>query len=209
MPVFSYTVPYAISYGCLFYSKEKVDANDVTSWNVLGNPKYKRRVTLLDDIRETIGVGLFMSKHSLNSMNQVDVDDAVEFIKSVKPNIRKFDNESYKVEVADGSTVIGHGYSPDALQVILGDGESAGRDDLAIAFPKEGFTVSCDEFAIMSSSKEVDLAYAFINYLYEVENCKQNMEYTLSLTPNVKAEDELDAKLRLILTLDEETLKRG
>lgn len=28
-PVFKYTVPYAISYGCLFYSKDKVAAEDV------------------------------------------------------------------------------------------------------------------------------------------------------------------------------------
>ena len=208
-PVLSYTIPYAISYGCLFYNKQKVNGDDVKTWNVLCNPKYKGRVTVLDDIRETIGVGLFMSNHSLNAKTQSEINDAIDFIKKAVPNIRKFDNESYKVEVADGSSLIGHGYSSDALQVILGDEEIEGRHDLAIAFPQEGFTVSCDEFAIMSNAKEVDLAYEFINFLYEPSNCKKNMEYILALTPNVQAEDELDYALKSVLALDEETLKRG
>lgn len=208
-PVFSYTIPYAISYGCLFYNKQKVNGDDANTWNVLCNPKYKGRVTVLDDIRETIGVGLFMSNHSLNTKNQSEINDAIDFIKKAVPNIRKFDNESYKVEVADGSSLIGHGYSSDALQVILGDGETEGRHDLAIAFPREGFTVSCDEFAIMSNAKEVDLAYEFINFLYEPSNCKKNMEYILALTPNIQAEYELDYELKSVLALDEETLKRG
>ena len=208
-PVLTYTVPYAITYGGLFYNKTKVDAKEVESWNVLLNPKYKGRVSLLDDIRETIGVGLFMNGFSLNSKKQEELNAAVEFIRKVKANIRKFDNESYKVEVSDGSSVIGHGYSSDAFQAILGDGEVAGREDLGIAFPKEGFTIACEELAIMSTSREIELAYAFIDFLYEPMNCKKNMEYILALTPNIEAEEGLNDKLRMILTLDPETLKRG
>ena len=209
MPVFKYTVPYAISYGCLFYNKNKVSEEDVKSYNVFLNPKYKGRISILDDIRETIGFGLMVNSYSLNSESEKELLKAVEFITRAKLNIRKFDNESYKSEVANGSTYIGYGYSGDCLQVILGDDENAGRDDLAIAYPKEGFTVSCDEFAIMKNAENVDLAYKFINFIYETENCKKNMEFILSLTPQLKAEDELDEKVRTALVLDNETLKRG
>ena len=40
-------------------------------------------------------------------------------------------------------------------------------------------------------------------------NCKKNMEYILSLTPQSEAEAELDETVRASLSLDEETLKRG
>ena len=208
-PVFKYTVPYAISYGCLFYNKSKVAAEDVQSFRVFMNPKYKGRVSILDDIRETIGFGLMANGFSMNSESEKELLKAVEFVTECKPNIRKFDNESYKTEVANGSTHVAYGYSGDCLQVILGESDNDGRPDLAIAYPKEGFTVSCDEFAIMKDAENVDLAYDFINFIYETANCKKNMEYILSLTPQSEAEAELDETVRTSLSLDEETLKRG
>ena len=208
-PLFKYTVPYAISYGCLFYNKNKVLAEDVSSYDVFLNSKYKGRVSILDDIRETIGFGLMAKGYSMNSESEKELTEAVEYIVSCKENIRKFDNERYKTEVANGSTYIGYGYSGDCLQVILGDDQTEGRADLAVAYPKEGFTVSCDEFAIMKNAENTDLAYKFINFIYETENCKQNMEYILSLTPQVKAENELDETIKTALVLDEDTLRRG
>lgn len=208
-PIFKHTVPYAISYGCLFYDKNKVPAEDVQSFNVFFNKKYEGRMTILDDIRETIGFSLMAKGYSMNSESEKELLEAVEFAVKAKENIRKFDNESYKTEVANGSTHIAYGYSGDCLQVILGEDEASARNDLAIAFPKEGFTVSCDELAIMKGSENIELAYAFINFIYETENCKKNMEYILALTPQIKAEDELDKKIRSMLVLDEQTLKRG
>ena len=208
-PLFKYTVPYAISYGCLLYDTNKVSATDVQSYNVLLNSAYRGRMSILDDIRETIGFGLMACGYSINSESEQELEEAVEFVLKAKENIRKFDNESYKTEVANGSSYIGYGYSGDCLQVILGDGECEGRGDLAIAYPKEGFTVSCDEFAIMKDAENAELAYAFINFIYTTENCKKNMEYILALTPQLVAEDELDDDIRAALVLDEQTLKRG
>ena len=208
-PTFKYTVPYAISYGCLFYNKSKVAQEDVQSYNVFLNPKYKGRVTILDDIRETIGFGLMANGFSMNSETEEELKKAVEFILKAKENIRKFDNESYKTEVANGSTYVSYGYSGDCMQVIVGDGEGTGRDDLAIAYPKEGFTVSCDEFAVMKNAENADLAYKFIDFIYRTENCRRNMEYILALTPQIEAEDELDESIKSMLVLDKETLKHG
>lgn len=160
-------------------------------------------MSILDDIRETIGFGLMACGYSINSESEQELEEAVEFVLKAKENIRKFDNESYKTEVANGSSYIGYGYSGDCLQVILGDGECEGRSDLAIAYPKEGFTVSCDEFAIMKDAENAELAYAFINFIYTTENCKKNMEYVLSLTPQIEAEALLDDSIRAALVLDE------
>lgn len=208
-PSLVYTVPYAISYGCLVYNKNKVSDEDVKSWRVFDNPKYKGRISILDDIRETIGVGLFIHGNNINSGNQKDIDMAVDFINSIKDNIRKFDNESYKTELADGSTWIGHGYSGDILQLIVGEDESSARDDIGISYPKEGFTISTDEFVIMKDSRNIKLAHEFINFMYDPVNCKENMEYILSFTPNKKAIELLDEKIRKLMVLDDETLKRS
>ena len=208
-PSLVYTVPYAISYGCLVYNKNKVSDEDIRSWHVIGNPKYRGRVSILDDIRETIGIGLFVNGKNINSGNQTDINMAVNYINSIKRNIRKFDCESYKNEIANGSTWIGHGYSGDILQLIVGEDESSARDDIGISYPKEGFTISTDEFVIMKDSRHIKLAHEFINFIYDPENCKNNMEYVLSFTPNKKAIDLLDDKIRKLMVLDDETLKRA
>lgn len=208
-PSMIYTVPYAISYGCLVYNKNKVSKDDMTSWRVIGNPKYKGRVSILDDIRETIGIGMFVNGKDINSGDTNDIKLAVKFINSIKGNIRKFDNESYKTEIANGSTWIGHGYSGDILQLIIGEDEESARNDIGISYPNEGFTISTDEFVIMKNSRNVKLAHEFINFIYDPENCKENMEYVLSFTPNKKAIELLNEKIRNLMVLDDETLKRS
>ena len=84
--------------------------------------------------------------------------------------------------------------------MLMGKPERRSEKMLSLQFSIE-FTVSCDENA--------DLAYDFINFIYETANCKKNMEYILSLTPQSEAEAELDETVRASLSLDEETLKRG
>ena len=79
-----------------------------TKTKILENPAMRGRVTLLDDIREVIGGGLMALGYSINSTNPTEIDAAVAQVLKWKGNVRKFDAESYKAEVADGSSWIGH-----------------------------------------------------------------------------------------------------
>ena len=121
-PEFAYSVPYTVTYTGFMYAKDKIPAGaDVESWKILENSALKGRITLLDDIREVIGAGLMSLGYSINSTTPAEIDAAVAQVLKWKSNSRKFDAESYKTEVAGGSTWIGHGYSTDATQVIVGD----------------------------------------------------------------------------------------
>ena len=211
-PTFAYNVPYAVTYTGFMYAKDKVPAGaDVASWAILGNAGLKSRITLLDDIREVIGAGLMYLGHSINSTNPQEIDAAVEQVLKWKANSRKFDAESYKTEVANGSSWLGHGYSTDATQVICGDeeaGESA-RDDIGFALPKEGYTIAFDEMVVAKNAPRRDLAYAFINYIYDGEVAKVNMEYICGPNPVKPGIDALDPEYRKLIVLDSETIKRG
>ena len=140
-PTFKYNVPYAVTYTGFAYDKKRIpEGADVNSWRILANPALKGRVSLLDDIREVIGAGLMVNGYSVNSTDAKEIEAAVKTVLAWRANIRKFDGESYKTEVPGGSTWLGHGYSTDVTQVIVGD-EDAGspaRDDIGFALPKEG-----------------------------------------------------------------------
>lgn len=211
-PSFSYSVPYAVTYTGFAYAKDKVpEGVDVGSWSVLENEAFKGRISLLDDIREVIGAGLMYLGYSVNSTNPLEIDAAVEQILKWRRNIRKFDAESYKTEVASGATWIGHGYSTDITQVIVGD-EVEGvpaRDDIGFVLPREGFTIAFDEMVIASGSKRKDLAYAFINYIYDGDVAAANMDYICGPNPVKPGIDLLDDSYRSLIILDDATLKQG
>ena len=211
-PTFKYNVPYAVTYTGFMYLKNKMPAGaDVNSWAILGNSALKGRISLLDDIREVIGAGLMYLGYSINSTNPKEIDAAVAQVLKWRENIRKFDAESYKTEVPSGATWIGHGYSTDTTQVIVGDEEAGApaRDDIGFALPKEGYTIAFDEMVIAKDAKRKDLAYAFINYIYDGAVAKANMEYICGPNPVKPGIDALDEDYRKIIVLDKATLKKG
>ena len=211
-PSFKYNVPYAVTYTGFMYAKDKIPAGaDVASWTILANPALKGKVTLLDDIREVIGAGLMANGFSCSSANPAEIDKAVETVLAWRGNIRKFDAESYKTEVASGATWLGHGYSTDTTQVILGDEDEGmeSRDDIGFALPKEGFSIAFDEMVIAKDAPAVDLAYAFIDYVYDGENAKANMEYIMGPSPVKPGIEALEGDYRALITLTPEQIAVG
>ena len=211
-PTFKYNVPYAVTYTGFMYAKGKIpEGADINSWAILGNPAMKGRISLLDDLREVIGAGLMFNGYSINSTNPAEIEKATEQVLAWRANIRKFDAESYKTEVPSGATWIGHGYSTDATQVIVGDEEAGApaRDDIGFALPKEGYTIAFDEMVIAKDAKRKDLAYAFINYIYDGDVAAENMDYIQGPNPVKPGIEQLDEELRNIIILKPEQLAKG
>lgn len=211
-PSFEYNVPYAVTYTGLAILTNKVPAGvDISSWAVLGESAFSGRVTLLDDIREVIGAGLMYLGYSVNSTEPKEIDAAVEQILKWRKNVRKFDGESYKTEVPGGSTWVGHGYSTDVCQVIVGDEEAGAppRNDVVFVLPKEGYSIAFDEMVVASKAKNKALAYAFMNYIYEGKVAAVNMEYICGPNPVKPGLDLLDPEYRAIITVPEEKLSIG
>ncbi len=173
---FKYSVPYMICYSCVAYDKGKCP-NLPDTWGVFGDSKYRGRMTLLNDYRETIGAALKANGYSLNTRDDSELEKAKETLLKWKPNLARLDNEGYKSGVQSGEFVVVHGYSGDLYQVLE---ESK---NLAVMIPKEGVSLSCDDWVIPADSKNKDLAYAFINYMCDPESAAANMEVTKYLSP--------------------------
>ena len=211
-PSFKYNVPYAVTYGGFLYQKDAIPEDaDVRTWAILGNSALRGRITLLDDIRETLGGALMFLGFSINSTNADELAAAAQKLIEWRVNVRKFDAESYKTEVPSGATFLGHGYSTDATQVIVGDEEEGmePRDDIGFALPREGFSIAFDEFVLAAGSKRPDLAYAFINYIYEPEVAAANMNYICGPCPVKPGIALLDDDYRNLVLVDPETMSHG
>ena len=202
-PSFAYSVPYAVTYTGFAYRKDKVGNAPVDSWKVYETAALKGRMSLLSDMRETIGGALKCLGYSLNSTKKEEIDAAVKKVIEWKRNIAKFDNEQYKTAVASGEWFVGHGYSSDTIQIMLDD------ENVGFSLPKEGFVIAFDEMVIASDSKQVELAHKFINFCYDPDVAAANMSEVCSPMPVAAAFPKLDEKLRKLVVLDAETLKRG
>lgn len=172
----SYSVPYMIGFTCIAYNKSKLGEIPPT-WNVFANAKNKGRMTLLNDMRETIGAALMYKGYPMNSTDDKHLAEAKAQIIEWKKNLAKFDNEVYKVGIRSGEFLVVQGYSGDLFQVL----EEA--PELAWMCPKEGFSMSCDDWAIPVSSDNKELAYKFINFMTRPDVAAKNMEFTCFHSP--------------------------
>ncbi len=203
-PSMTYNVPYMVTYTGFVYRKDKLGETPVDTWHVLENEGFKGRTSLLSDMRETIGGALKCLGYSLNSTNPAEIDKAVELVLKWKKNVAKFDNEQYKTAVASGEWFIGHGYSSDACQIVVEDPEHIG-----FALPKEGFTIAFDEMVIAANAPQPELAHKFINFVYEADIAKANIEGVCCPMPVAPALAALEPKLKKAIVIDPETLKHG
>ena len=176
-PKLNHSVPYMLTNTGIAYLKSKVPDFE-PSWAAFDRADLGRRVTMLNDMRETIGAALKFLGYSLNTTNDQELEQARDVVIRWKKNLAKFENEQYKSGLASGEFVMVHGYSGDIVQV---QGEN---EDIAFAAPREGTSVSCDDFVVPKSAKEVALAHAFVNFLHDPKNAAANSEFIGYLCPN-------------------------
>ena len=203
-PSFTYNAPYMVTYTGVVYRKDKLPKGmSADTWNVFNSPALGGRASLLDDMRETIGAALKSLDYSLNTTRQEEIDKAVAVATKWRKNAPVLDNAQYKESVASGEWLIGHGYSSDAVQMMLKD------PNVGFSLPKEGFTIAFDEMVIPADAPQPDLAHKFINFIYTPKVAKANIEGVCAPMPVRGAIESLEPKLRRLVEVDANTFRRG
>ena len=189
--VLAHSVPYFMSYTGLGYNKTQVKDFE-PSWSIFLREDMKNRMTLLDDYIEVIGAAARSCGFTIQEVleDSEKLQKAVDEARRWRENIIKFDNEQYKNGLATGEFIVVMGYFSDLSQII------AENEGLALAMPKEGSMMSCDMLAIPSTAKNVDLAYAFIDFVHQPENAAQNITDVYAYCPNIGALEFLDDEVK-------------
>lgn len=185
----AYSVPYAFSYTCIAYRKDKVD-HPTASWDLFDDPAYAGRMTLLNDIREVIGAALMKLGYPLNSTDETQINEAADLVIRWKQNIAKFDSEQYKTGIDSSEFVIVQGYSSD-IQMVAEE-----NDQIGMLFPREGMSACFDDMVIPASSDNPELALAFINFMCRPDVAAANMEWNLARIPNAAAYELVSDEVR-------------
>ena len=176
-PKMTYSVPYAVTVTSLGYLGKGV-SNFKPSWTMFDRADLRGRMTLLADVRETIGAALKSLGYSLNSTNDQELAAAKDVVLRWKRNAAGFENEGYRDELASGAIRLAHGYSGDLLLA------QAENEDVRIAVPEEGSALSFDDMAIPADARQILLAHKFIDFILDPRVAAEMTEYICYLCPN-------------------------
>lgn len=157
-----YTIPFEAGTSSIVVNTDKVP-EAITSWNDLWKPEYKGRIVAIDDSREIIGATLLTLGYDPNTTDRTQIEEAGAKLKQLMPNVVRWDSDSPKTELLDGTADIGVVYSAEALL--------AQRENPAMkyVFPKEGPMLWQDNWGIPADSPHEDAAYAFLNYTFQAD----------------------------------------
>ncbi len=146
---------------------KRVYSQPPSSWAYVFDPEKRKlangRLSLINDMRETMGIALLHLGYSLNTTNPNEISAARDLLRSAKSGIRGFDSEHFDDAFADGGNALVHGWSGDLAQAI------AENEHLAFTLPKEGFLLFIDNLAIPAVSPHREEAERFIDYLLRPE----------------------------------------
>jgi spermidine/putrescine transport system substrate-binding protein len=190
---FSY--PYAWGTTGLIYNEAEL--GDVEDWDFLWDNQsdLSRQMTLLNDVREVMGMSLKSLGYSNNSTDPDEIEEAYEKLVELRSDINSFTTDGWRDQIVVGDLLIAHAYSVDAIDII---GENP---DLQYVVPSSGATVWTDGVVIPSTAPNVEAAYAWLNYILEPETAAPILSRLQFATPNKLAFDKMPEALKSDVTL--------
>jgi spermidine/putrescine transport system substrate-binding protein len=154
--------------------------DDLTSWSALWDDKYKGKLEMLDDIRETFAVAAFRLGLDPNTRSDADLDQMVALLEQQKPLVRTYTTSDIDVMIAH-DVIIAHAWSGDVYQM---------KDDVPnvkFVIPKEGAVRGSDTMVVLSGAPHPVAANLWINFNLDGQISAGNTNTIGYMGPNAAA----------------------
>jgi spermidine/putrescine transport system substrate-binding protein len=163
-----YSVPWLSGMTGVGYNPKKT-GRELTSMNDIFDPKFKGQVTMLTEMRDTLGLIMLANGADPANCTKADAEKACARIKKARESghIRAFTGNDYAEDLAAGNIAVAIAWSGDI------QGLAADNPDLRWIAPKEGAMLYSDNMLIPKTSDRQDLAMAWINYCYDPAHSAQ------------------------------------
>lgn len=179
-----FSIPYFWGTLGIVYNETMVDEAP-EHWDDLWKLEYKNSIMLFDGAREVLGLGLNSLGYSLNSKDPQQLEETVDKLYKLTPNIKAIVADEMKGYMIQNNVAIGVTFSGEASQML------EKNENLRYVVPTEASNLWFDNMVIPKTVKNQDSAYAFINFMLKPENALQNAEYVGYSTPNLPAKELL------------------
>ncbi len=188
-PKNTYSLPYFWGTVGIAYNPTLLEGQTFEQWDDLWDPSLKQDVILVDSAREVIGMGLNSMGYSLNSTNLTELRKATDKLKTMSPNIKAVIGDEVTPLMINNEAAIALTWSGQAADMM------SENEDINYSVPKEGSNLWFDNIVIPRTVKNIDGAYAFINFMLDPDNAAQNTDFVGYSTPNMAALELMDPEV--------------
>ncbi len=138
-------------------------APDVTSINDLFDPKYKGRVTMLTEMRDTVPLVMAAEGVDVEDASMEDWMAAIDKLREGVDSgqIRRFTGNDYGQDMIRGDVVAAIGWSGDAVQL------QADNPNIEYRQPDEGCSLWSDNMVIPIGAPNTAAALGWIDFVYD------------------------------------------
>ncbi len=140
-----FSLPWQSGFAGIAYNPKATGDKKIESMDqLLTDPALKGKVTLLTEMRDTVGLVLLELGKSLESFTDADFDAAIAEIQKAKDagQIKGFTGNDYTKPLASGDTAACVAWTGDVVQL------QASNPALGYTLPTKGFTLWSDNFVI-------------------------------------------------------------
>ena len=229
-----YAVPYFWGINTLGINKDQVakalgtDQLPENEWDLVFDPKYTAKlkscgISFLDSPTEQIPLALNYIGRNPNSEAPDDLRAAVDMMKKVRGDVKRFSSSGYIDDMAAGNLCVAVGYGGD-LNIAKTRAQDAGNGvNLAVLTPSTGVGIWIDSFMIPKDAQNVANAHKYISYTLDPnvaakngnfvtyapasQPARQLMEKTYAEDNSIFPSDEVKAKSFVVLPKSPDAVK--
>ena len=200
-----YAVPYFWGINTLAINTQQVkkalgtDKLPENEWDLVFNPAYTRKlkscgISYFDSAIEQIPLALHYLGKDPNSENPEDIKAAVDMMKTVRPDIKRFTSSGYIDDMATGNLCVAIGYGGDLNIAKTRAQESANGVDIKVLVPTTGVGVWVDSLMIPRDAQNVANAHKYINHTLDPKVAAQNGSFVTYAPASLPARELMDVK---------------
>jgi spermidine/putrescine-binding protein len=153
----------------------------VASFAPLFDPRYRGKITMLDDAESVVAGTLAYLGLPLNSTADGDLARVKELLVKQRPLVEAYTSDAYKERLIGGEAWAALGWNGDLRQA------TDENPQIRAVVPEQGTMIWMDNMVVPRNAPSADLAHAFINFLLDPQVAARNAEYIHFATPNQAA----------------------
>ncbi|EMS2362353.1 TPA: polyamine ABC transporter substrate-binding protein [Neisseria gonorrhoeae] len=200
-----YAVPYFWGINTLAINTRQVqkalgtDKLPENEWDLVFKPEYTAKlkscgISYFDSAIEQIPLALHYLGKDPNSENPEDIKAAVDMMKAVRGDVKRFSSSGYIDDMAAGNLCAAIGYGGDLNIAKTRAEEAANGVEIKVLTPKTGVGVWVDSFMIPRDAQNVANAHRYIDYTLRPEVAAKNGSFVTYAPASRPARELMDEK---------------
>lgn len=185
-----YSLPWQSGFGALGWNKaqlkEAIGTDSMTSLDQLFNPALKGRITVLSEMRDTMGVIMAWQGNDPSNFTEDQFNQAIEALTQQIDNgqIRQVTGNDYAGALESGDVIAVIGWSGDMIQL---------GDDFGVALPETGGTLWTDNMLVPALAAHKKNAELIMNNYYDPKVAAEVAAYVQYISPVAGAQEAMES----------------